>query len=74
MFRHNLDVMHVEKYIFDSVIGTIMNIKDKTKNSLSTHLDLKEMGIQHTLHPIEVYLLRLAIHCQMMRKGPYAYG
>ena len=46
--------MRVEKNIFDSVIGTIMNIKDKTKVSLSTHLDLKEMGIRHTLHPIEV--------------------
>ena len=39
MLRHNLDVMHVEKNIFDSVIGTIMNIKDKKKDSLSTHLD-----------------------------------
>ncbi|XP_030931212.1 uncharacterized protein LOC115957126 [Quercus lobata] len=54
LLRHNLDVMHVEKNIFDSVIGTIMNIKDKTKDSLSTRLDLKEMGIRHTLHPIEV--------------------
>ena len=54
LLRHNLDVMHVEKNIFDSLIGTIMNIKDKTKDSLSTCLDLKEMGIRHTLHPIEV--------------------
>ena len=38
----------------DSVIGTIMNIKDKTKDSLSTCLDLKEMGIRHTLHLIEI--------------------
>ena len=51
---HNLDVMHVEKKKFDSVIGTIMNIKDKKKDSLSTCLDLKEMDIRHTLHPIEV--------------------
>ena len=44
----------LKKYIFDSVIGTIMNTKDRTKDSLSIHLDLKEMGIRHTLHPIEV--------------------
>ena len=50
----NLNVMHVEKNIFDNMIGKIMNIEDKTKDSLSTCLDLKEMGIRHTLHPIEV--------------------
>ena len=44
----------LKKNIFDSVIGTIMNIKDKTKDSLSTRLDLKEMGIRYTLNPMEV--------------------
>ena len=44
MLRHNLDVMHVVKNIFDSVIGTII-IKGKTNDSLSTRFDLKEMGI-----------------------------
>ena len=34
LFRHNLDVMHVEKNIFDSVIWTIMNIKHKTWKEL----------------------------------------
>ena len=31
-----------------------MNIKDKTKDSLSTRLYLKEMSIQHMFHPIEI--------------------
>ena len=42
LLRHNLDVMHVEKIIFDNVIGTIMNIEGKIKNSLNTHLDIKK--------------------------------
>ena len=45
LLRHNLDVMHVEKNIFDNVIGTVISIKGKMKDSLNTRLDLKEMGI-----------------------------
>ncbi|CAL8091422.1 unnamed protein product [Prunus armeniaca] len=29
--RHNLDVMHVEKNFFDTLMGTILDIEDKTK-------------------------------------------
>jgi hypothetical protein len=28
--RHNLDVMHIEKNICDSILGTLMNIPGKT--------------------------------------------
>ena len=45
LLRHNLDVMHVEKIIFDNAIGTVMNIEGKTKDSLNTHLDIEEMSI-----------------------------
>ena len=45
LLRHNLDVIHVEKNIFDNVIGTVISIKGKMKDSLNTRLDLKEMGI-----------------------------
>ena len=54
LLRHNLDAMHVEKNIFDNVIGTVISIKGKMKDSLNTRLDLKEMGIRYTLRPIEV--------------------
>ena len=30
--RHNLDVMHIEKNICDSIIGTLLNIEGKTKD------------------------------------------
>ncbi|KAK3204594.1 hypothetical protein Dsin_018640 [Dipteronia sinensis] len=50
--RHNLDVMHIEKNVCDSVLGTLMNIDEKTKDTYKTRLDLKEMGIRRELHPI----------------------
>ena len=34
--RHCIDVMHVEKNVCDSVIGTLLNIQGKEKDSLNT--------------------------------------
>ncbi|XP_050875974.1 uncharacterized protein LOC127079634 [Lathyrus oleraceus] len=52
--RHKLDVMHIEKNIFDSIIGTLLDIPVKTKDHKNARLDLKEMGIKKKLHPKEV--------------------
>ncbi|KAL0435018.1 UNVERIFIED_CONTAM: hypothetical protein Sradi_0209700 [Sesamum radiatum] len=35
MIRHNLDVMHIEKNVFDNIFNTVMNIKGKTKDNLN---------------------------------------
>jgi hypothetical protein len=48
--RHNLDVMHIEKNICDSVLGTLMNIDGKTKDTHNARRDLREMGIRKELH------------------------
>ncbi|WMV10036.1 hypothetical protein MTR67_003421 [Solanum verrucosum] len=53
LLRHNLDVMHIEKNICDNIIGTIMNVKGKTKDTIKTRLDLQEMNIRPELHPIQ---------------------
>ncbi|KAI5351257.1 hypothetical protein L3X38_004148 [Prunus dulcis] len=44
------DVMHIEKNVFENVIGTMMSIDGKTKDSLNARLDLQEMGIRHKYH------------------------
>jgi len=49
--RHCIDVMHGEKNVCDSVIGTLLNIQGKTKDGLNTCQDLAEMGIRSQLHP-----------------------
>ena len=50
MLRHNLNVMHIEKNVIDNIIGTILNIKGKTKDNLKSHLDLEEMHLRGNLH------------------------
>ena len=43
--RHCIDVMHVEKNVCDSLIGTLLNIKGKTKDGFKCRQDLVDMGI-----------------------------
>ncbi|XP_056695749.1 uncharacterized protein [Spinacia oleracea] len=43
--RHSLDVMHIEKNVFDSLIGTLLNIDKKTKDGPKARDDLKEWNI-----------------------------
>ncbi|KAK7346843.1 hypothetical protein VNO80_21366 [Phaseolus coccineus] len=52
--RHCIDVMHVEKNVCDSLIGTLLNINGKTKDGLNARLDLVEMNIRGKLAPIEM--------------------
>ncbi|KAL3834609.1 hypothetical protein ACJIZ3_009345 [Penstemon smallii] len=48
--RHNLDVMHIEKNICDNIIGTILDVDGKSKDTEKARLDLKDMGIRSELH------------------------
>ncbi|KAL3509946.1 hypothetical protein ACH5RR_029347 [Cinchona calisaya] len=41
--------MHIEKNTCGSILGTLLNLDGKTKDTLKPHLDLLDMGI----HPIE---------------------
>lgn len=47
--RHNLDVMHIEKNICENLIGTIMNLEGKTKDTLNARIDLKDLNIKEEL-------------------------
>ena len=50
--QHCLDIMHVEKNVCDSLVGTLLKIKGKTKDGLKCRQDLVEMGIRQQLHPV----------------------
>ncbi|KAL3638401.1 hypothetical protein CASFOL_017772 [Castilleja foliolosa] len=50
--RHNLDVMHIEKNICESILGTLMNVEGKTKDTAKSRLDLEDMKIRKELHLI----------------------
>jgi hypothetical protein len=42
LIRHNLDVMHVEKNVFENIFNTVMDDKDKTKDNGKARQDVKE--------------------------------
>ncbi|WMV24439.1 hypothetical protein MTR67_017824 [Solanum verrucosum] len=50
LLRHNLDVMHIENNIVDSILGTLLDIFGKTKDHAKPRYDLKDMGIRKNLH------------------------
>ncbi|XP_074356782.1 uncharacterized protein LOC141696554 [Apium graveolens] len=52
--RHFIDLMHVQKNVFDSLIGTLLGVPGKTKDGLSARMDMMGMGIRSELAPIEV--------------------
>ncbi|KAL3839245.1 hypothetical protein ACJIZ3_023836 [Penstemon smallii] len=49
--HHNLDVMHIEKNVCESIIGPLLNLEGKTKDGLNERLDLELMGLKPELHP-----------------------
>ena len=51
--RHNLDVMHIEKNISDSLLRTLLDILEKSKDHISSRYDLYEMGIRKELQPLK---------------------
>ncbi|XP_076916834.1 uncharacterized protein LOC143576683 [Bidens hawaiensis] len=52
LIRHNLDVMHIEKNVFENLFQTIMDTK-KTKDNIKARLDLKEICNGPSLHTWE---------------------
>ena len=44
-------MMHMEKNVCDSIVGTLLNIKGKTKDGVKARQDLADTGIHSELHP-----------------------
>ena len=40
MLRHNLDVMHIERNMFENIFNTVMDMKGKTKDNIKARLDI----------------------------------
>ncbi|CAL9024418.1 unnamed protein product [Prunus brigantina] len=45
------DVMHIEKNVCDSIIGTLLEIPGKNKDGIAARLDLLNMGVKIDLQP-----------------------
>ncbi|KAK9206706.1 hypothetical protein WN943_016985 [Citrus x changshan-huyou] len=50
--RHVLDVMHIEKNVCESIVGTLLGIEGKTKDGLAARMDLKPLNMWTELEPI----------------------
>jgi hypothetical protein len=42
--------MHIEKNVCENILGTLLNIQGKSKDTLKARLDLYDMGIRQELH------------------------
>jgi hypothetical protein len=45
-FVHNLDVMHIEKNICDSILGTLLELEGKSKDTHNARVDLQTFNIR----------------------------
>ncbi|GKG10197.1 hypothetical protein Tco_0338943, partial [Tanacetum coccineum] len=48
--KHNLDVMHIEKNMLESILNTLL-MNDKSKDTAKARQDLKSLGIRSGLWP-----------------------
>jgi hypothetical protein len=49
MVHHAIDVMHVEKNVCEALINTLLDILDKTKDTLNAQMDLEKMKLRNDL-------------------------
>jgi hypothetical protein len=63
----SIDLMHVIKNVFDSIIGTLLDMLRKLKDGLKSRTDLVQFELRSKLHPIsrpnvKYFLPQLATH------------
>jgi hypothetical protein len=50
MVHDAIDVMHVEKNVYEALVGTLLYILGKTKDTLKARMDLEVMKSRKDLH------------------------
>jgi hypothetical protein len=50
MVHQAIDVMHVEKNVCETLVGALLDIPDKIKDTLKAHMDLEEIKLRKDLH------------------------
>ena len=53
--------MHIEKNVMENILGTVLNLKDQTKDNYKARLDLVDMGmgIRSELHYNEKVMISI---------------
>ena len=58
LIRHNLDVMHIDKNLFENIFNMVMNVDGKTKDNAKSRLDLMEICRRPELHVVDGKFLK----------------
>lgn len=54
LIRHNLDVMHIEKNVFDNIFNTVMDFKGTSKDTVKARMDMADICRRPNLELKEV--------------------
>jgi hypothetical protein len=70
MVHHAIDIMHVEKNMCEALVGTLLDIPGKIKDTLKACMDLEEMKLRKDLHhkTLENGLKKLLPACYTLSK------
>ena len=52
LVRHNLDVIHTQKNICESILGTLLESQGKDKDGEKARLDMQHLDIRKDQHPV----------------------
>lgn len=52
LVKHNFDLMHIEKNVCESLVGTLLNDPLKTKDGYKARMDLNDLKIRPELEPV----------------------
>jgi hypothetical protein len=50
MVHHAIDVMHEEKNVCEALVGTLLDILGKIKDTLNARMDLEEIKLRKEIH------------------------
>jgi hypothetical protein len=50
MMHHAIEVMHVKKNVCEALIGTLLDIPGKTKDTLKAWMDIEKIKLRKDLH------------------------
>ncbi|KAK1614339.1 hypothetical protein QYE76_019856 [Lolium multiflorum] len=69
---HSLDVMHITKNVCESLLGTLLNMPEKTKDGPKARYDLQSIGIREELHAGRPNTTRKRLIAALLTTGDYS--
>ncbi|XP_052172131.1 uncharacterized protein LOC127788049 [Diospyros lotus] len=74
LIRHNLDVMHIEKNVFENVFNTVMNVPGKTKDTVKLREELNQYCRRITQPTFTLNKKEKAVLCAWVKNLKFPYG